>query len=288
MILDTPDGVPLDVCVRGRGPGTRVVFLHGVLSSRRTYDWLPADITDNHEVVTYDYRGHGMSGHKDGTYDFTHYYDDTVQVIGHVGAPVVVVGFSLGGIIGWTLAQRRPDLVRAVFLEDPPLFHEEIYEAGVLPEFLRFTVDQEKDWVARGLSVDEAARELAQNPAGNGRAWGELHLPESVRQLTEATFARDRGTVEGAADGSMTAGVDPEPPVHVPVTIIGGDPEFGAVFGPDHATRLRALHPDVETHNVDGSSHAIHTTFVGREVYLERLRSFLARYAVAADEPSAP
>lgn len=287
MILRTPDGVPLDVHVRGGGTGTRLLFLHGVLSSRRTYDWLPPDITDNHEVVTYDYRGHGGSGHQSGTYDFTHYYDDTVQVIEHVGAPVVVVGFSLGGVLGWTLAQRRPDLVRGAFLEDPPIFHEEIYAAGALARFLYFTVEQAKDWVARGLSVDDAARELAQNPVGDGRTWGELHLPESVRQLTEATFARDRGTVVGAAEGSMVDGVDPRPPVRVPVSIIGGDPAVGAVFGPGHAEQLRELHPEIETHNVAGSPHAVHSAFVGRGAYIERLRSFLARYAGPGDEPAA-
>ncbi|MEV6171677.1 alpha/beta hydrolase [Streptomyces sp. NPDC051954] len=279
MNVISPDGVRLSVNVRGSGTGTRILLLHGVASSRRTYDWLPRDVTDGRECISYDFRGHGESGHQPGTYDLGHYYDDTVQVIEKVGAPVVVVGFSLGGLVGWQLAQRRPDLVRAAFLEDPPLFFEEIYDDGVLPDMLRFTIEQEMDWLAREVSVDEAARELAGNPLGPERVWGDLHHPDSVRVLAEATLARDRGTMEAAIDATMVSGVDRESPLQVPVSIIGGDREFGAVFGHAHAAQLRERHPEVEVHNVVGAPHCVHDSFAGREDYLAWLSPFLAKYA---------
>ncbi|MFF0630622.1 alpha/beta fold hydrolase [Streptomyces sp. NPDC004296] len=279
MNVITPDGVRLSVTVRGDGTSPRILLLHGVGSSQRTYDWLPHDITDGRELISYDFRGHGKSGHSPGSYELGHYYDDTIQVIEEIGAPVVVVGFSLGGLVGWQLAQRRPDLVRAALLEDPPLFHEEIHDAGVIPDMLRFTIEQEKDWVARGVSLDEASREVAGNPAGPARVWGDLHHPDSVRVLAEATLARDRGTMEAAIDGTMESAVDRESPLQVPVSIIGGDPASGAVFGPAHAAQLRERHPEIEVHNVVGASHCVHDSFAGREDYLGRLRALLAKYA---------
>ncbi|MFD9701712.1 alpha/beta fold hydrolase [Lentzea sp. NPDC059081] len=276
----TADGVRLDVHVRGGGPGARVLFLHGVVSSRRTYDWLPADVVEGHEVVTYDFRGHGRSGHLEGTYDLQHYYDDTVRVIEEIGAPVVLVGFSLGGVVGWLLAQRRPDLVRAALLEDPPLFFEEIHvPGGPIPELLRRTLEQERGWAARRPSVDDAVAEFGRTPLGQGLVWSDLYHPDNVRVLTEGTLARDCGVVEAAIDSTMVAATDREAPPRVPVTIIGGDAESGAVFGTAHAEQLRQLHPGVECHNVEGAPHAVHASFAGREAYVDVLRSFLDRYA---------
>jgi pimeloyl-ACP methyl ester carboxylesterase len=42
-----------------------------------------------------------------------------------IGEPVYVTGNSSGGLLTVWLAANRPDLVKAVVLEDPPLFSSE-------------------------------------------------------------------------------------------------------------------------------------------------------------------
>jgi pimeloyl-ACP methyl ester carboxylesterase len=45
--------------------------------------------------------------------------DDVVHLLEQLGEPAVVLGHSLGGAVALTAAVRRPDLVRALVLEDP-------------------------------------------------------------------------------------------------------------------------------------------------------------------------
>jgi pimeloyl-ACP methyl ester carboxylesterase len=117
------DGVVLaydDTGVHGRTP---LVFLHGLSSARSTWArFVPAFDTE-HRVLTLDHRGHGESAHAPGTYTLDHYGPDAVDFCERVvGEPAVLIGHSLGGVVAHAVAWSRPDLVRGVLLEDPPLY----------------------------------------------------------------------------------------------------------------------------------------------------------------------
>lgn len=76
-----------------------------------------------HSVLRLDFRGHGDSDRAPGAYGMPEYVSDAVAVCEQLAQrPCVVVGHSLGGATAAALAQQRPDLVRAVVLEDAPLF----------------------------------------------------------------------------------------------------------------------------------------------------------------------
>ena len=116
------DGVGLQVEVDGPADGTPVVFLHGVGSSARTWEWLPDAVTHGLRTVRIDQRGHGRSDHTARTYVHGRYAADVVAVLREVVAgPALLVGHSLGGVVAWWVAQHHPRLVTAAFLEDPPL-----------------------------------------------------------------------------------------------------------------------------------------------------------------------
>jgi pimeloyl-ACP methyl ester carboxylesterase/predicted SnoaL-like aldol condensation-catalyzing enzyme len=269
------------IAVRSWGPENAepVVFLHGVSSSSMTYDWLPPTITAGRRTVTLDFRGHGRSAHRPGTYTLPHYTEDVVAVLERaVRRPAVVVGFSLGATVAWTLAQKRPDLVRAVFLEEPIIFPDDVY-SGPIPDTLRSTIEQERDWTARGLDADRAAIELAAQAAGPGVTMGDLLVPQEVRTLTASMLVRDRGTVEAAIDRSMTADVDAHAPVQVPTEILAGGDALGSVFGTKHATALAATHPDVTVHRIPQSGHLVHNSVAGRPPWTALLAAFLERHA---------
>ena len=71
-------------------------------------------------VVAPDQRGHGRSDPAPD-YDRAGYVADAAHVIEALGlAPAVVLGHSLGGVNAYQLAARRPELVRAVIVEDAP------------------------------------------------------------------------------------------------------------------------------------------------------------------------
>src|SRR5215471_2514910 len=109
------DAVGLHVEVDGPAGAVPVVFLHGVMSSGRTWEWLPEEVTQQHRIVRIDFRGHGRSDHKPG-YTVGDYAGDVLAVLKEVGTPAVLVGHSLGGVVAWWVAQKQPDHVTAAFL----------------------------------------------------------------------------------------------------------------------------------------------------------------------------
>ena len=274
------DGVQLAVDIRGSAADPAVLFLHGVTSSRTTYDWLPESISDGRRIITYDHRGHGQSEHRAGSYRLAQYVRDAITVLDTVvGYPVVLVGFSLGGLVAWTIAQQRPDLVRAVFLEEPPLFPEHVYANDDITSVLRWTIEQEKVWRERGDDLDAVTRAVAESPYGPGSTQGVATYPQSVRALAYSVLVRDRGVTESAISGEMVEGVDHRSAVRVPTVILAGDETAGGIFTKEHTHRLSATHPGISVHRIAGSGHAIHASFAGRDRYQRLLGDFLDRYA---------
>jgi pimeloyl-ACP methyl ester carboxylesterase len=96
------DGVTLQVDVEGPDDAPLVAFRHGVSGSAKTYDWVPAQITDGRRVARIDLRGHGGSSHAPGTYLIDRYGSDVAHVLRKVAdGPTVLVGHSLGGVVAW-------------------------------------------------------------------------------------------------------------------------------------------------------------------------------------------
>jgi pimeloyl-ACP methyl ester carboxylesterase len=71
-------------------------------------------------VTTYDLRGCGASEQPDDGYDIPTLADDLVSLCEELGiAKPVIVGHSLGGMIGIELAARHPELPAAIVAVDP-------------------------------------------------------------------------------------------------------------------------------------------------------------------------
>jgi pimeloyl-ACP methyl ester carboxylesterase len=99
-------------------PGPTVLYLHGNFGRARMGARLMAALSPAWRVVALEQRGHGMSD-KPGDYSREAYLADLAGAIEALGlAAVVLVGHSLGGLNAYQLAARRPDLVRAMVIED--------------------------------------------------------------------------------------------------------------------------------------------------------------------------
>jgi pimeloyl-ACP methyl ester carboxylesterase len=283
MVIEV-DGIALHADVDGPEGAPVVVFAHGVSGSRRTYGFLPAEITDGRRVVRLDLRGHGESAHAPGTYVIDRYGADLAAVLERVaGRPAVLVGHSLGGVAAWWVAQRRPELVAAAFLEDPPLYmgepaEHERNEIGRLFPLIR---DQAAAWQRDGVDVATAAAQIADAPfmaGGSARMRDAVH-EDALRSRAEALLAMDPEVLTGGADRSTLAATDTASPVGVPVLILAADDAMNAAFPTRHERRLAETHPDVEVVRVAGAGHGIHDERRHRDAYVAHLAAFLARHA---------
>jgi pimeloyl-ACP methyl ester carboxylesterase len=282
----TNKDIGLHVEVEGPSEAVPVVFLHGVTTSGRTWSWLPPELTRGRRVVLIDFRGHGHSDHAPGTYDLAHYGDDVVTVIKEVGAVrAVIVGHSLGGVVAWWLAQKRPELVTAALLEDPPLFPGDVRtpegaQLGLIFETLqaRARADQEA-----GRSEDEVAERIGSEAWGppGGPTFRELAFDDAVDAMGFGHSRMDVGVLDGVIDGSTLSSVDLTSAVTAPITVIAADDSLGALFTSEDAERLARTHPEVEIVRIGGSGHGIHDERRFRQTFCEHLGRFLDRYAPA-------
>ncbi|GAA1839603.1 alpha/beta hydrolase [Pseudonocardia ailaonensis] len=113
--MRTSDGVYLAVVEFG-GEGPPILLLHGLMGRATTWWSIARALRPYGRVLGLDARGHGRS-QAAGPWTTDRMARDAEEVLARVG-PGVVVGHSMGGLHALALAARRPDLVRAVVVED--------------------------------------------------------------------------------------------------------------------------------------------------------------------------
>jgi pimeloyl-ACP methyl ester carboxylesterase len=102
-----------------RWPGSEpelVVLLHGWLDTGDTFQFLVDAMSDRHTLVAPDWRGFGRTEWPAEGYWFPDYFGDLDALLEHVspGAPVTLIGHSMGGNIATLYAGIRPERVRRV------------------------------------------------------------------------------------------------------------------------------------------------------------------------------
>lgn len=104
----------------GDPAGPAAVLLHGGSSSAATWDRLANTLTAaGHHVIAADLRGHGGSS-RGGDYPLHGYSDDIRGLLDALGiGSAALVGHSLGGYAASVLAQREPERVSRLVLEEP-------------------------------------------------------------------------------------------------------------------------------------------------------------------------
>jgi pimeloyl-ACP methyl ester carboxylesterase len=100
-----------------------MVLLHGLTGSGTGWPGAERHWGSTYSLLTVDQRGHGHSPRFTRAQLDTHpgevMVDDAVGILAQLSEPPLVVGHSLGGAVALAVAVRRPELVRALVLEDP-------------------------------------------------------------------------------------------------------------------------------------------------------------------------
>lgn len=265
----------------GPAEAQTLVLIHGLSNSRQTYDplidWL---VSKGVWVVAVDLRGHGESGWAE-SYKTSDFVSDVVDLIeaSDLG-PVIAVGHSLGGMVASAMASDHPELVRALFLEDPPLFQadEEIRNADRsvrdFPEF----AEQVRGWQRDNIGEEEVAAEYgASESPYPGVTMLDLLGARRLRTRVSALLRCDPAAIEAAASGEMWEGLDPRAPIRCPVTLLAADPSLDGMFLPDHADWYRELVPQAQIIRVDGAAHSIRLHEKGLHLYKEALAALIGQ-----------
>ena len=217
--------------------------------------WLPVapSLAARWRLHIPDLRGHGRSGRVANGYTIPDYATDIVAFLrAVVGAPAVIVGHSLGGIIATAVAAAAPERIAAVVLEDPPLAafrHERLRDR---PEYAGFIVT--RDLAASGRGVDEMTALLhAQLPdadpmALRARATRIARLDPAVLDLV----VNDRAVGEYDQDACLRA-------IAAPTLLMQADPVAGGALADADAQRAAGLLSRGILLTLPGVGHNIHS-----------------------------
>lgn len=113
------DGVELALERRGHG-AQQLLMLHGWISARRMwYDVVDRLDPARFTVHLLDFRGSGLSDRPDHGHDLEGYASDVRAAIRAIGAPLTLVGHSMGGKVAQYVASERPPVLRRLVLVAP-------------------------------------------------------------------------------------------------------------------------------------------------------------------------
>ncbi len=237
--VDSADGPPL-------------VLLHGVMSCWQ--GWLSSGPTlaTRWRLYVPDLRGHGRSGRVSGGYTIPDYADDIVAFLREVvGAPAVVVGHSLGGVIATAVAAAAPERVAAVVLEDPPLAAFRGTPFGQRPEHEYFVAM--RDLVAAGHSIPEITAILGARQPNSDPVWLRAHASRLARLDPDVLnlIVTDRATGTYDQDACLRA-------IAAPTLLLQADPAAGGALADADADRAIGLLPQGTLVRLPGVGHGIH------------------------------
>ena len=258
-----------------------VLLLHG--STMRSEDWdnIFPRLATRYRVVAYDARGHGRSGHAT-SYELEGFVDDARRAIGEVlEKPPIVVGHSLGGVVGAVLAADSPDLVRGLVLEDPPLAG---FGTAGSRDFFR-ALRKALDSVADAAAFKTAVTRLPLTDPGlrGERTVGEVrgfYAPERMATYYAAVdpaFAEHMTRPDDAGRETVASALAK---LRVPVLLLAADPRYGTALQEGEADRVVAALPDAQLVRFPGVGHRIHG--VRPEPFLEAIEPFLRRIRTGA------
>jgi pimeloyl-ACP methyl ester carboxylesterase len=105
------------------GSGEPVVLVHGSLSDLRTWDAQVPALSTQRRVIAYSRRFHWPNPDlpAGATYAMQQHVDDLAKVVAFAGGSAHLAGNSWGAYVALMLAVQRPNLVKSLILEEPPL-----------------------------------------------------------------------------------------------------------------------------------------------------------------------
>lgn len=277
------DGIGLHLAEDGDPAAPPLLLLHGITSFGGTWEWFVPELAERFRVLRLDFRGHGTSDRVADGYDSTGYVSDAIAVLEQViSEPAIVMGHSLGGVTAAIVMQRRPDLVRAAVLEDPPLgipqASANIGEGHALFDTFKFMRESLPGIQASGTTADALAGFLGSVPTVDGSTMGANITPDGLMSMAGSLLAVDPTVLDRVLDGTIDLLLDADTAFEPPTLIVTADPaKPDAVASPEMAERFAAISPATHARTIVGAGHLIHDEIDSRPEFRRLVLDFLDR-----------
>lgn len=245
--------------------GAPLVLLHGATARWQDLNPLIAELERHWHVYACDLRGHGKSD-RAGIYRAIDFFPDIAVFIQNcIGAPTVLAGHSLGGVVSIGAIAIVPDLVRSLILLDPPLYlREESIRSNYAYDY--FT------GVYSYLTKQRTAQEVFTNlfPGIN---------EEDIGKLEAGLRGTDPEFLKTVVDDRIMDGWDMEASVKsiiCPTLMLHGEVEKGSVVRDSDVEFLRNHVSQAEEMQIKGAGHLLQVDQPAR--VLESIAEFTQKH----------
>ena len=232
------------------GGGTPVLLIHG--TGGAVWDPLPEKLAAaGYRAIYYHRRGFGASTHAPIKDPPRHTRDAAALLEGLDAAPAIVVGHSMGGMLTLDLAVRRPDLVQALVVIEPPLHFRKHPSATMLRALVGAQV------VRRVRGSEQAAQRFMRwaTRTTDGLNGFDQTPPEVQAQLLANSRAIMRELDSGTGEHVTATDLGT---ISCPAVCLVGTitlPEYGKA-----AQRIKQALPALEIVDVPGAGHVLPAT----------------------------
>ena len=256
---------------RTGGDKPAIVLAHGFSDDGLCWTPVAEMLASEYDVIMVDARGHGRSDGPEQGYGLEEMAGDLARVITALRLHhPAVLGHSMGAATTLILAGTRPDLVRAILLEDPPTW----WVAGFPPGFHA----ERQAWMrANIIGLKRKTREelIAEQHAASP-SWSEAELgPWANAKLRFSFNALNRF---GATPVDWQAIL---PRITCPALLITADPARQAIVSEEDAAALQALMPQLRVVHIPEAGHNIRREQFTR--YIDAVRTFLMEVTATAE-----
>ncbi len=228
----------------GDGPAHPLLIVHGLYGSARNWRVIAKRLGARGPVSSVDMRNHGRSAwHESHSYEDL--ATDLAEVIEALGAPMDVVGHSMGGKSAMVLAATRPELVRRLIVADiaPVSYaHDQTQHIRAMRAVDLSTITRRSD-AAAALAAQGVS------PALQAFFTQSLDVPGRCWRLNLDVLAREMPKILGfpALSGQFDG----------PVLMLAGA-ESDYVL-PAHRPAIRALFPKARFAKLKNAGHWLHS-----------------------------
>jgi pimeloyl-ACP methyl ester carboxylesterase len=169
-------GVKIHYASLGKGP--LVIMIHGFPDFWYSWRDQMEALSPSYQVVAIDQRGYNLSDKPKGveSYDMGLLVGDVAAVIKHLGRDkAIVVGHDWGGIVAWSLAMMKPEMVEKLIILNLP------HPKGLNRELVHNPQQQQNSQYARNFQKEGAHKQLT---AEGLSRW--VRDPEAKKKYIEA------------------------------------------------------------------------------------------------------
>jgi pimeloyl-ACP methyl ester carboxylesterase len=260
------DGASLDYIEQGNGQP--LIFVHGSISDRRSWEQQIGPFAERYRVVAYTRRHH--HGSEDAAIrrplSVTAAADDLLDLIDALGnGRAHIVGSSYGAFASLLAARKRPTAVSSLVLGEPPIGHlltSDPQTRSIWDEFMTRALVPGHEQVRAG-DVEGGLRTFLEGVLDMMPAPGRERAMDNA-----ATMGMEQAPLE-------PFDVDDAARLTMPVLLVSGERTpglFDAI-----TSKLRALLPEAEHTTIPAASHGMHGE--NAAAYNAAVLAFLARHA---------